>query len=731
MAVPNLSPGYLGQVKGIRAQREENEKQRSFEADQASKNFLRRLGGDVLGTALGIGADLAGTAFRDSLTKNERAAAAGTFYPDDDAMGESGAAIRQIAESRAATELRPQASFGEAAETGYGRRGIETAAPPLGGVKAQVLKPPAVTPPAPARPPSNPMLTPGLEAQFSRVTSAPVVPSPIAPRGMESEAPRRPMAAPPSPMAQRPAPMPPRETREAPGGYQPPRMMPSTTAAIARESGYREAIPSLPTDVRGLAQQAQDVRDKRALDLELLRKQLLWDEEQAKANVASLQARGASATAIAQAKQQEAIARQNAQAALEAKYYAEAAAAGRPVVGRGGRVIWQPGQVATPRGSTEQGFGADFGPPTLRAQAGAVGGRGGAGGAARGGEEPTGDVLTIVRQNRNKKGEPVGPSQPLRVQESPSLWRAVASSPVDYGMDAAQSATYREAYRQYNAALPVARKGDPQAAAVMAQAQGAMRSALVAAQSQYAPAVAGTREGFGTSQRDEEIARVRDEQAAIRRQVEDMNRARGQAKIAGSAISDTAALALPAEVTLDEVADVVAQDAGVVPADKGRFQSTQSDGELERAEYEAALRGAPMPAGLDAASADLYNQVKQRAQDAKTRILSQKEALREKRLRAIVTELSADTDDPVGYLESLGVVVPQSLKPAPLPAGNRPVAPRPAAPAPRAAPARPAAPSMPRFNSLDQAAEWVAKQPISPAEKSALLERIEDTQGLQ
>jgi hypothetical protein len=726
MAVPNLAPNYLGQVKGIRAQRQENEKQRAFESDQASKNFLRRLGGDVLGTALGIGADLAGTAFRDSLTRDERAAAAGTFYPDDTDVTSQ---IRQVAESRAATELRPQASFGEAAETGFGRRGIETAAPSLGGVKAQVLKPPAVTPPgpAPARPPSNPMLTPGLEAQFGRVTSAPVAPSPIAPRDMEAEAPRRPVSPAPSPMAQRPAPMPPRETREAPGGYQPPRMMPSTTAAMARESGYRESIPSLPVGVRGLAQQAQDVRDERALGLELMRKKLLWDEQQAAANVASLQARGASATAIAQARQQEADAKAKAEEMRQLDLLMSARSRGAPKYVRG-LGVYTPPQTVLPSGNTDDGLRGDIVPQGAMGRQGG-GGRGG--GAARGGEEPTGDTLTIVRQNRDRSGKETGPSQPLRVQEGPSLWRAIASSPVDYGMNAEQSAVYKDAYRAFNAALPAARKGDAGALDAAMKAQDAMRSALMAGQSQYAPAVAGTREGFGTSQRDDELARVRDEQAALRRQVEEQGRARGQARIAGSAISDTAPLALPAEVTLDEVADVVAQDAGVVPADRGRFQSTQTDGELERAEYEAALRGAPEPPGLDAASSDLYRQVAQRAKDAKTRLLSQKEALREKRLRAIATELSAETDDPVGYLESLGVAVPQSLKPAPLPAGNRPVAPRPAAPVPRAAPAPAAAPSMPRFNSLDQAAEWVAKQPISPAEKSALLERIEDTQGLQ
>ena len=207
MAVPNLAPNYLGQMADNRAREKEAERQRAFERQQASSNFLRTMGRDVLGTALGIGADIAGSAFRDSLAAPERLSQQGVSTYDDADFGDQGAAIRKAAEARATAELRPQASFGEAAETGFGRRGIDTGAPSLGGTKADVLRSAAPsTPPTPK--PSNPMITPGIEAQFERVLGAPVARGTVAPRGMEQEAPRRPLPAPLSVTATQPRPMP-------------------------------------------------------------------------------------------------------------------------------------------------------------------------------------------------------------------------------------------------------------------------------------------------------------------------------------------------------------------------------------------------------------------------------------------------------------------------------------------------------------------------------------------
>jgi hypothetical protein len=509
-------------------------------------------------------------------------------------------------------------------------------------------------------------------------------------------------------------------------------MMPSTTAAIARETGYRDAIPSMPTSVRGLAQQSQDVRDQRSLDLELTRKKLLWEEQQATANVAMLQARGASASAIAQARQQEADARKNTEDMRQVDLAFSAQQRTRPVNVKGLGVVTPRFGVDLEGGSgSEGGLRARVVPQSpMGRQGGTGGGRGGAGGGAGAGagEAPTGDVLTLVVQTRDRNKNAVGPSQPRRYEEGPTLWRSVAASPVDYGMNAAQAAAYKESYRAFNAALPAARKGDETAFQAAMKAQDAMRSTLMAGQAQYAPAVAGTREGFGTSQRDEELNAIRSDQAAMRDLIAQQGRARGQAKIAGGAIADTASLALPPEVTLEEVRDLVAQDAGIVPGKRERYQSTVDGSTLERAEYEAALRMAPMPEYMVGGQADLYKQVAQQAQDAKTKLLVQKNSLREKRLRAIVTELSADTDDPVGYLEGLGVVVPESLKPAPLPQGQRPAAPR-AAPRPAPAPQPAAAPTTPTFASREDAMTWLRSQPWTAAQKVQMMDRIKAQQG--
>jgi hypothetical protein len=660
MAVPNLAPNYLGQVKGIRAQRQENEKQRAFESDQASKNFLRRLGGDVLGTALGIGADLAGTAFRDSLTKNERAAAAGTYYPDDDAMGGVSSAIRQAAESRAATELRPQASFGEAAETGFGRRGIETAAPSLGGVKAQVLKPPAMTPPgpAPARLPSNPMLTPGLEAQFSRVTSAPVVSAPIAPRGMEAEAPRRPVAAPPSPVAQRPAPVPAREMRSS-EVYAQPRMMPSTVAAMARETGYREAIPSLPVGVRGLAQQAQDVRDERALGLELMRKKLLWEEQQAAANVASLQARGASATAIAQARQQEADAKAKAEEMRQLDLLMSARSRGAPKYVRG-LGVYTPPQTVLPSGNTDDGLRGDIVPQSPMSRQGG-GGRGGAGGAARGGEEPTGDIIMVVEQTRDRKGNPQGSSQPRAYQESPAFWERYVRQPIDAGMNNQEAGAYRAAFRVYSAALPAARKGDPAAAAKVIEAQNAMRANFMAGQARYKPTVAELREEVGTSPMDiQRTARTDEARTAAEARAEQARVAQERRERAGAA-----ARAIPAvtdtDVSVNEVAQVVKGDPSI-GAGFGNYVASVGEGLLDADQFAAAIRGAQPPADLDGPDLAAYNAVRSRATEARTRL----ETERRNRARATVGTAAAAAgmtpEEIAADLEAQGLPIPEWVR---------------------------------------------------------------------
>lgn len=708
MAIPNLAPGYLGQVKSIRSQREENERNRAFEADQASKNFLRGLGRDVLGAALGVGADLAGTKFRDYLAAPERLSQQGVSTYDDADFGDQGAAIRKAAEARATAELRPQASFGEAAETGFGRRGIDTGAPSLGGAKADVLRSAAPsTPPTPK--PSNPMITPGIEAQFERVLGAPVARGTVAPRGMEQEAPRRPLPAPQSaPMAQpRPAPL--QGTREAPGGYVPPRMSVQGRDAAATDAGVREALPYMDPKARGLEQQASDVREDRRLRLELLRRQAEATAMQAMANADKLRGEGAAAGVQAQAKAE-------ADRALAAWRYADAAAKGKPTVDRRGRTIYQPAQVATPYGSTEQGFGAEFGPPPARAQApSGGGGRGGQGGAGAG-EEPTGDVLTLVVQTRDRKGNPVGPSQPRRLQEGPALWRAVATSPVDYGMNATQAAQYKEAFRAFNAALPAARKGDAAALQEALKAQDAMRSSLMAGQAVYAPEVAATREGFGTSPKDVATEQIRNEVAALRQQMSEQDRSAGRTRRVGSTVQEVATLAEPSQVTADEVTALVMDSGVAIPGSRGRF--VVDDGsELERNEFESAVRGLPPPADMDPSMMSAYRKVADSARVAREKRLADKEALRARRLEGIAMELEAEGEaDPLTYLEQrAGVVLPASLK-----AKTRTPAASAPAPVRLQAPAQPAARPTIQATSPEDLANKIEAMQMTPAQKEAL-----------
>jgi len=310
------------------------------------------------------------------------------------------------------------------------------------------------------------------------------------------------------------------------------------------------------------------------------------------------------------------------------------------------------------QGSTADGLRADIVPQSPMGRQGG-GGRGG--GAARGGEEPTGDVLTIVRQNRNRAGDPVGPSQPLRVQEGPSLWRAVASSPVDYGMDAAQATAYREAYRAYNTALPVARKGDPQAAAVMAQAQAAMRGALMSGQGGYRPDLATVREEVGTSPMDmQRTARTDEARTAAEARAEQARVAQERRERAGAA-----ARAIPAvtdtDVSVNEVAQVVKGDPSI-GAGFGNYVASVGEGLLDADQFAAAIRGAQPPADLDGPDLAAYNEVKARATEARTRL----ETERRNRARATVGTAAAAAgmtpEEIAADLEAQGLPIPEWVR---------------------------------------------------------------------
>lgn len=702
MAVPNLAPGYLGQVKGIRAQREENERNRAFEADQASKNFLRGLGRDVLGAALGVGADLAGTKFRDYLAAPERLSQQGVSTYDDADFGDQGVAIRKAAEARATAELRPQASFGDAAETGFGRRGIDTGAPTLGGTKADVLRPAA---PPSVTPGVTPLVTqlrasePTKRPEYATAFDAPG----IAPRGMEDEAPRRPLPAPQrAPMAQ-PRPMAAQGTRDAPGGYVPPRMSIQGRDAMAGEMGVREALPYMDPKARGLEQQAGDVREDRRLRLELLRRQAEATAMQAVANVEKLQAEGAAAGVVAQAKAE-------AERALSAQRYADAAAKGKPLTDRRGRTIYQPAQVATPYGSTEQGFGAEFGPPPARAQAPSGAGRG-RGGAGAGDDAPTGDIIIVVEQTRDKNGNPLGVSQPRTYQESPAFWERYVRNPVDAGMNNKEAGEYRAAFRAYKAALPAAYKGDTAAQEAVVKAQNAMRTSFMAGQSRYKPAVAEGREAVATSPKDAAAEQLRNDVAELRRQIEAQKETAGRTRRVGNLYQEIAPLADPAKVTADDIAAAVMDTGAALPGQKGRFVT--SDGaELDRDAFEAAMRGLPMPASVDEQDVAAYRRLSDEAKKARDRLTTDREKLRSRRIEALALQMEAEGDaDPITTMEQSGVILPAELKAK----KARTVILPPAAPTP----ARPQAPAQP-----------AARPTVSATNADDLFDKIQNMPGL-
>lgn len=723
MAVPNLSPGYLGQVKGIRAQREENEKQRAFDDAQGSKNFLRRLGGDVLGAALNIGGDIAGSAFRDSLTKNERAAAAGTYYPDDDVMGDSSAAIRSVAESRAATELRPEASYGGGAETSYGRRAPDFGPPALGGGKADVLRsqPAPMRAPTPAPTPSNPMLTPDIEAQFGRVLNAPLGPPAIPRRDLADETPRRsmaaplsPMAAPPSPVAQRAAPMPPREMREAPGGYQPPRMMPSTTAAIARETGYRDAIPSMPTSVRGLAQQSQDVRDERMLSLELQRKKLLWEEQQAAANVSMLEQRGASATAIAAARAKEADAKAKAEEMRELDLLMSARSRGAPKYVRG-LGVYTPPQTVLPTGNTDDGLRGDIVPQGPMGRQGGTGGRRGGGQSSAGAGEDTGldgDAMTIVVQKRDKKGNPTGPSQPLRIAAGPALFRAVAAAPIDHGFETAEDiGDFKSYFRGYNEAAPGQKKGDAEDVSKFNAARDNMIRLITTAQSKYAPAVAGTREGFGTSLTDVARAARVDESRITSEARAEAGRVTQERRERAGAVAKSIPAVTEGEVTVGDVAQIVKGDPSI-GAGFGNYVASVGEGLLDQDQFNAAIRGANAPSDLDGPDLAAYNAIRTKAAETRERLENE----RRNKTRATVGTAAAAAgmtrEEVAADLEAQGLPIPEYLRPR---AG--------------AAPSRPASSGIVAKSASELATKINALPGLTGAQKEALYNREAAARG--
>ena len=128
MAIPNLAPGYLEQVARNRAQREENAKQREFEADQNSTKFWQDMGKAVLTTALATAGEVGVAAYKDY-----NAAPSAGLVPEP-----TSAALENLAKKRAEQAFAPPppgSSFGEAAPDTRVRGGLEpTPAAPTRGI---------------------------------------------------------------------------------------------------------------------------------------------------------------------------------------------------------------------------------------------------------------------------------------------------------------------------------------------------------------------------------------------------------------------------------------------------------------------------------------------------------------------------------------------------------------------------------------------------------------------
>jgi hypothetical protein len=293
-------------------------------------------------------------------------------------------------------------------------------------------------------------------------------------------------------------------------------------------------------------------------------------------------------------------------------------------------------------------------------------------------------VLTIVRQNRNKKGEPVGPSQPQVYQEAPPFWRSVAVNPTDYGMNNQEAGAFKEAFRAYNAALPAARKGDPVEYVKMAKAQADMRAALLAGQARYKPEIATVRQEVGTSP----INVLRSAQA------ED-DRVAGQLRAAASAAGQenrerfgAVGKAIPAiadaEVDNAEVQRAVLADPMLEPG-IGIVDYSVGDGGLTKEQVAAAIRGANPPDDLEAPDRAAYNAVRAKAAEVRSKLEGERRA----KTKAVVGTAAASAgmtpEQLAADLEAQGLPVPEYIRgtgPAPVrpPATPAPVAPRAAIP---------------------------------------------------
>jgi hypothetical protein len=484
-------------------------------------------------------------------------------------------------------------------------------------------------------------------------------------------------------------------------------MMPSTTAAMARETGYRDAIPSMPTSVRGLAQQSQDVRDERMLSLELQRKKLLWEEQQAAANVSMLEQRGASATAIAAARAKEADAKAKAEEMRQLDLLMSARSRGAPKYVRG-LGVYTPPQTVLPTGNTDDGLRGDIVPQAPMGRQGGTGGvRGGRGGAGAG--EDTGldgDAMTIVVQKRDKKGNPTGPSQPLRIAAGPALFRAVAAAPIDHGFETAEDiGDFKSYFRGYNEAAPGQKKGDAEDVSKFNAARDNMIRLITAAQSKYAPAVAGTREGFGTSSTDVARAARVDELRTTSEARAEAGRVTQERRERAGAVAKSIPAVTEGEVTVGDVAQIVKGDPSI-GAGFGNYVASVGEGLLDQDQFNAAIRGANAPSDLDGPDLAAYNAIRTKAAETRERLENE----RRNKTRATVGTAAAAAgmtrEEVAADLEAQGLPIPEYLRPR---AG--------------AAPSRPASSGIVAKSASELATKINALPGLTGAQKEALYNR--------
>lgn len=442
------------------------------------------------------------------------------------------------------------------------------------------------------------------------------------------------------------------DAREAPGGYAQPQITLGERALLSNEEGVRAALPYMSPVAQGLEQQAMFVRDERALKLDLMRKKLLSEEQQATANVQMLQRRCAHYSEIAAAKMREAVARERSEQMRQLDLALSAQRRTLPVRVKGVGTV-------TPRfgvdlsGDTADGLYGEIVP-----QSAMVGARSGGGGPRQPAPgEMEGDAITLIWQKRDRKGNEVGPGQPTRNVLGPPLYRRVASNPVDAGFDSTESVNeYKAWYRQYNEALPSAKQGEPSALEQVRAAQEAMVRLLQSAQAKYGSDVDTTRGVFGYGEQDRAAKAVKDTEKLKEAEDQVIRAVKQQTKVIGSTMAELSKVGRAADVDPNEVARAMKSVANQMG---NRVMVGQVP--MMPQIYAMALEGQSPPSTVqqNATMREAYDKVTTAAATVRQKLREKAEFARAKKLQGLALQLqAAGVDDPVGTLERMGANLP-------------------------------------------------------------------------